>query len=85
LERFFRYADRLLPEREFFIRKVIGWVAREVAVGHPQEVSAWLRHNMDAMNMVTLREPVKRLDDGPELLALYRSRGIRLYESQGHP
>ena len=74
LDRFFRYADRLLPEQEFFIRKVIGWVAREVAVQHPDEVSGWLRRNMEAMNLVTLREPVKRLEDGPELLALYRPR-----------
>jgi 3-methyladenine DNA glycosylase AlkD len=74
LERFFRYADQLLPEREFFIRKVIGWVAREVAARHPAEVSAWLRANMARMNMVTLREPVKYLPDGSELLARYRSR-----------
>ncbi len=74
VERFFRYADQLLPERGFFIRKVIGWVAREVAERHPADVSFWLRRNMARMNMVTLREPVKRLLDGPELLALYRSR-----------
>jgi 3-methyladenine DNA glycosylase AlkD len=77
LARFFRYADQLLPEREFFIRKVIGWVAREVAARHPEEVGAWLRANMARMNMVTLREPVKYLPDGPELLALYRSRERR--------
>ena len=28
-ERFGRYADRMLDEREFFIRKAIGWVLRE--------------------------------------------------------
>lgn len=71
LERCFAYADRLLPEREFFIRKVIGWVLRDVARTHPAEVSTWLRANMATMNLVTLREPSRRLADAAELRALY--------------
>jgi len=30
-ERFARYADAMLEEKEFFVRKAIGWVLREVA------------------------------------------------------
>ena len=75
LPRCFAYADRLLPEREFFIRKVIGWVLRDLARTHPAEVSAWLRANMAGMNLVTLREPLRRLPDAAELRALYDARG----------
>jgi len=75
LPRCFAYADQLLPEREFFIRKVIGWVLRDLARTHPAEVSAWLRANMAGMNLVTLREPSRRLPDAAELRALYDARG----------
>ena len=75
LPRCFAYADQLLPEREFFIRKVIGWVLRDLARTHPAEVSAWLRANMAGMNLVTLREPSRRLPDAAEVRALYDARG----------
>lgn len=74
LDRFFAYATHLLPEREFFIRKVISWVAREVAARHPARVSHWLRGNMAAMNLVTLREPMRQLPDATELRAPYDTR-----------
>ena len=74
LDRLFDYAERLLPETEFFIRKVLGWVLREVAPRHPREVSAWLREHMAEMNLVTLREPLRKLPDAAELRALYDSR-----------
>lgn len=75
LDRFFAYAELLLPEKEFFIRKVIGWVMREVAGRHPEQVSAWLREHMAAMNLITLREPLRRLPDAAELRALYDESG----------
>lgn len=74
LPRFFHYAETLLPETEFFIRKVIGWVMREVAARHPDEVSNWLRTHMDEMNLITLREPLRKLPDAEELRALYDNR-----------
>jgi len=74
LGRFFRYADLLLPEKEFFIRKVLGWVARETGRRYPDDVSAWLRRNQAGMNGVTIREAVKYLPDGDELLALWKDR-----------
>lgn len=73
-DRFERYADLLLPETEFFIRKVLGWVAREAARRHPELVAPWLRANLHRMNGVTLREAVKYLPDGPELLAAWKQR-----------
>jgi 3-methyladenine DNA glycosylase AlkD len=74
LDRCFTYATILLPEQEFFIRKVIGWVLREVAPRHPREVSGWLREHMADMNLVTLREPLRKLADADELRALYDAR-----------
>jgi 3-methyladenine DNA glycosylase AlkD len=74
LDRFFAYATLLLPETEFFIRKVLGWVLREVAGRHPEMVSHWLRDHMAEMNLVTLREPMRRLTDADELRALYDNR-----------
>jgi 3-methyladenine DNA glycosylase AlkD len=74
LDRFFGYAEQLLPEREFFIRKALGWVLREVAARHPARVSAWLRAHMGRLNLVTLREPLRRLPDSAELRALYDAR-----------
>jgi 3-methyladenine DNA glycosylase AlkD len=77
LDRFFRYADLLLDETEFFIRKAIGWVAREVGQRNPARVSAWLRPNLARMNGVTIREAVKYLPDGDEILEAWKKRGIR--------
>ena len=74
LDRFFAYATLLLPETEFFIRKVLGWVLREVAARHPEMVSHWLRDHMAQMNLVALREPMRRLADADELRALYDTR-----------
>ncbi|HEY4333132.1 MAG TPA: DNA alkylation repair protein [Ilumatobacteraceae bacterium] len=74
LDRFFRYADELLAEKEFFIRKALGWIARETGRRHPEEVAAWLRRNLDRMNGVTIREAVKYLPDGAALLAAWKAR-----------
>ena len=77
IDRFLRYADVLLPEREFFIRKVLGWVAREIGQRHPAPISAWLRADMDRMNHVTLREAVKYLPDGDQIVQLWQQRRPR--------
>ena len=37
-ERFARYADAMLDEREFFVRKAIGWVLRDTARKRPDLV-----------------------------------------------
>ena len=60
-ERFGRYADRMLDEREFFIRKAIGWVLRETGKKQPERVYAWLLPRCDRASGVTVREAVKYL------------------------
>jgi 3-methyladenine DNA glycosylase AlkD len=39
--RFERYAIPMLGEKEFFIRKAIGWVLREAAKRDPEWVATW--------------------------------------------
>lgn len=61
LERLDRFGDALIGEREFFIRKALGWVLRELSKKNPEWVVAWVEPRADVMSGVTLREAVRRL------------------------
>jgi 3-methyladenine DNA glycosylase AlkD len=75
-ERFGGYADQMLDEREFFIRKAIGWVLRETAKRQPQLVIDWLGPRAPRASGVTMREAVKYLPprDRDKLMAAYRDK-----------
>jgi 3-methyladenine DNA glycosylase AlkD len=75
-ERFSRYADAMLTEREFFIRKAIGWVLREVAKRRPDLVAGWLGPRVHLASGVTVREAVKPLPEPirAALLSGYRDK-----------
>ena len=75
-ERFSRYADGMLEEKEFFIRKAIGWVLRETAKKRPQLVDAWLAPRIRRASGVTVRETVRYLPQvrREALLAAHRER-----------
>jgi 3-methyladenine DNA glycosylase AlkD len=60
-DRLARYADEMLDEREFFIRKAIGWVLRETGKKRPDLVGGWLRPRATRASAITLREAVKYL------------------------
>ncbi len=60
-DRFGRYADRMLEEPEFFIRKAIGWVLRETSKKRPRLVFGWLMPRAIHASGVTVREAVKYL------------------------
>lgn len=60
-DRFCELADALLDEREFFIRKAIGWALRETGKQQPHHVTAWLLPRATRAAGVTLREAVKHL------------------------
>jgi 3-methyladenine DNA glycosylase AlkD len=60
-ERFAGYADAMLGEREFFIRKAIGWVLRETGKRQPGLVTDWLTPRAHRASGVTMREAVKWL------------------------
>jgi len=74
IDRFVARADRMLDEREFFIRKAIGWVLREAGKRGPSEVTAWLAPRTHRASGVTMREAVKYLpaDDAERLMTAYR-------------
>ena len=78
-ERFGRYADRMLEEPEFFIRKAIGWVLRETAKERPGLVARWLRPRAGRASGVTVREAVKYLpeDEGAAILRAQRAGSRR--------
>lgn len=62
-DRFGRYADDLLADTEFFVRKAIGWVLRDTSKKRPQLVFDWLLPRAARASGVTIREAVKRLSD----------------------
>ena len=61
LDRFLRRAGPMIEEKEFFIRKAIGWILRQAGRRRPDEVAAWLRPRTHLASGVTMREAVKYL------------------------
>jgi 3-methyladenine DNA glycosylase AlkD len=74
-DRFCAYADAMLGEREFFIRKAIGWVLREASKKQPDRVYDWLEPRAGRASGVTVREAVKYLSatQRDAVLAAYRA------------
>jgi 3-methyladenine DNA glycosylase AlkD len=58
---FYSLAREMMEEKEFFIRKAIGWVLREIARNDPEEVFRFVAENKPRMSGVTLREATRRL------------------------
>jgi 3-methyladenine DNA glycosylase AlkD len=63
LTRLSKYGDALIEEREFFIRKALGWVLRELSKKDPDWVTAWVRDRTDRISGITIREAVRHLPD----------------------
>ncbi len=59
--RLFSYARQLAPEREFFIRKAIGWALRDYARWNPEAVRACLAEHGEGFSPLTRREAGKHL------------------------
>jgi 3-methyladenine DNA glycosylase AlkD len=82
-ERFTRYADGMVEEREFFIRKAIGWVLREISKRDPAWTSGWVDQRIDRLSGVTFREAVRRLEPGDrDRLVAAREASQRSQRSQ---
>jgi 3-methyladenine DNA glycosylase AlkD len=60
--RLFRYALALGHEKEFFVRKAIGWALRDYAKTAPAAVQAFLERHRDRFSGLTLREAGKHLN-----------------------
>jgi 3-methyladenine DNA glycosylase AlkD len=60
-ELFCELAEPMLSEREFFIRKAIGWVLRDVSKKRPELVRAFVASHGERMSGLTRREASKYL------------------------
>jgi 3-methyladenine DNA glycosylase AlkD len=59
--RFAELAEPMLEEKEFFIRKAIGWVLRETSKKQPKLVFDFLKQHRARVSGLTLREGARRL------------------------
>jgi len=57
----FAHCLRLAGEKEFFIRKALGWVLREYAKTSPDAVNAFLRAHQALLSPLSMREASKHL------------------------
>lgn len=61
-DRLFRFCDLTMGEKDFFIRKAIGWALRQHARVAPDEVSRFLTENRSRLSGLSFREAAKHLD-----------------------
>lgn len=71
-ELFTQFADEMLEEKEFFIRKAIGWVLREASKSRPNLVYEFLLDRTERVAGLTLREGSKRLPERQQKRLLAR-------------
>ena len=67
---FYAFAERMASEREFFIRKAIGWCIREISKADPEAAFYFLMRIKDKASRLTLREGSKRLPERQRKLLL---------------
>jgi 3-methyladenine DNA glycosylase AlkD len=60
---FYSFANEMMEEKEFFIRKAIGWVLREMSKADPEDVLLFVAKNRARMSGVTFREATRRLPE----------------------
>ena len=60
-ELFGRYADAMLDDKEFFIRKAIGWALRDYARTDPQWVRQFVDDREQTLSALSTREARKHL------------------------
>ena len=60
-ERLFGYAEALAPERNFFIRKAVGWALRDYARWNPQAVRNFVAAMDGRLAPLSAREATLRI------------------------
>ncbi len=60
-ERLFRYCRACAHEKEFFIRKAIGWALRDYAKTNPVAVRAFVEEHRKRLSGLSIREATKHL------------------------
>ncbi len=73
---FARFASSMIEEKEFFIRKAIGWILREVSKKRPELSYDFLLEHIDRVSGLTLREGSRKLPDKQQqaLKRIYKTR-----------
>lgn len=71
---FFRFAEKMLHEKEFFIRKAVGWSIREMSKADPEGAFQFLMEIRDNAAGLTLREGAKRLPVHREKMVLNKNK-----------
>ncbi|MFA5746198.1 MAG: DNA alkylation repair protein [archaeon] len=61
LQDVFNNIKPLMHEKEFFIRKAIGWVLREASKKYSKEVIAFVKENKDELSNLSKREALKTI------------------------
>ena len=61
-DRLFRFCELTMGEKEFFIRKAIGWALRQHARVAPEEVTRFLTAHRARLSGLSFREAAKHLD-----------------------
>jgi len=61
LELLYACIEPNLADREFFIRKAIGWALRQYAWTNPREVSRYVREHRTALSPLSMREALKNI------------------------
>ena len=76
-ELFATFASQMVEEKEFFIRKAIGWVLRDTSKKRPELAYEFLSAHIGEVSGLTLREGSKYLPERQreELLTRYRNAG----------
>jgi 3-methyladenine DNA glycosylase AlkD len=61
LELLYECIERAMDEREFFLRKAIGWALREYAKTDPAEVRRYVRQHAQRLSPLSQREALRRI------------------------
>jgi 3-methyladenine DNA glycosylase AlkD len=62
VELLFELIEPAIDEREFFLRKAIGWALRSLGPWHPRAVESWLDQHAERASGLTRREALKGLE-----------------------
>lgn len=74
---FSRFASGMLGEKDFFIRKAIGWILRDISRKRPELTEAFLNEHLHAVSGLTFREGSRHLPEPAQQLLRARYDQLR--------
>lgn len=60
----------LIPEKEFFIRKAIGWILREASKKYPKDILIFVKNNRKELSNLSIREATRNIISKKEIKKL---------------